>query len=162
MDRSSKQKIKKDMLELNQSLDQIEWRDMYRTFRPMKPAYTLSQVYIKPPPWTDVTGKTQASLSRCRCCGCCKSLSCVWLFATPWTVAHQDPVSMRFPRQESCSGLSFPSPGHLPDLLQEGGPLPGPESGLLSNTRKWIVRGDTCADEGRDYIGKGRRVESRT
>ena len=28
-------------------------------------------------------------------------------------------------------------------LLQQGGPLPGPESGLLSNTRKWIVRGDT-------------------
>ena len=30
-----------------------------------------------------------------------KSLSCVWLFATPWTVAHQSPLSMRFPRQES-------------------------------------------------------------
>ena len=29
-------------------------------------------------------------------------------------------------------------------LLQEGGPLPGPKTGLLSNTRKWIVRGDTC------------------
>ena len=41
-------------------------------------------------------------------------------------------------------------------LLQEGGPLPGPESGLLSNTRKWIVRGDTRADKARDFIGKGR------
>ena len=40
-------------------------------------------------------------------------------------------------------------------LLQEGGPLPGPETGLLSNTRKWIVRGDTCADKARDFIGKG-------
>ena len=27
--------------------------------------------------------------------------------------------------------------------LQERGPLPGPESGLLSNTQKWIVQGDT-------------------
>ena len=41
-------------------------------------------------------------------------------------------------------------------MLQEGGPLPGPESGLLSNTRKRIVRGDTRADKARDFIGKGR------
>ena len=40
-------------------------------------------------------------------------------------------------------------------MLQEGGPLPGPETGLLSNTQKWIVRGDTCADKARDFIGKG-------
>ena len=33
-------------------------------------------------------------------------------------------------------------------LLKEEGPLPGPKTGLLSNTRKWIVRGDTCADKG--------------
>ena len=39
--------------------------------------------------------------------------------------------------------------------MQEGGPLPGPETGLLSNTRKWIVWGDTCADKARDFIGKG-------
>ena len=42
------------------------------------------------------------------------------------------------------------------NLLQEGGPLPGPKTGLLSNTQKWIVRGDTCADKARDFIGKGR------
>ena len=40
-------------------------------------------------------------------------------------------------------------------LFQEGGPLPGPETGLLSNTQKWIVQGDTCADKSRDFIGKG-------
>ena len=40
-------------------------------------------------------------------------------------------------------------------VLQEGGPLPGPKTGLLSNTRKWIVRGDICADKARDFIGKG-------
>ena len=41
-------------------------------------------------------------------------------------------------------------------MLQEGGPLPGPEIGLLSNTQKWIIRGDTCADKARDFTGKGR------
>ena len=39
----------------------------------------------------------------------------VRLFATPWTVAHQDPPSMGFSRQEYWSGLPFPSPGDLPD-----------------------------------------------
>ena len=35
--------------------------------------------------------------------------------ATPWTVAHQAPPSMRFSRQEYWSGLPFPSPGDLPN-----------------------------------------------
>jgi len=42
------------------------------------------------------------------------SLSCVKLFATPWTVVLQDPLSMGFPRQEYWGGLPFPSPGDLP------------------------------------------------
>ena len=44
-----------------------------------------------------------------------KSLSSVLLFATPWTVAYQDPPSMGFSRQEYWSGLPFPSPGNLHD-----------------------------------------------
>ena len=49
-------------------------------------------------------------------------------------------------------------------LLQEGGPLPGPETGLLSSTQKWIVQGDTCWQSKRFYwerapgwraVGKG-------
>ena len=43
------------------------------------------------------------------------SLSHVRLFATPWTVAHQGPPPMGLSRQESWSGLPFPSPGDLPD-----------------------------------------------
>ena len=35
------------------------------------------------------------------------------LFVTPWTVAHQAPLSMGFPRQEYWSGLLFPSQGDL-------------------------------------------------
>ena len=38
-----------------------------------------------------------------------KSLSHVWLFATPWTVAYQASPSMGFSRQEYWSGLPFPS-----------------------------------------------------
>ena len=40
--------------------------------------------------------------------------SCAAL-ATPWTVAHQAPLSMEFLRQEYWSGLPFPPPGDLPD-----------------------------------------------
>ena len=47
------------------------------------------------------------------------SHSCLSLL-TPWTVAHQGPLSLGFPRQEYWSGLSFPSPG---DLLDPGNEL---------------------------------------
>ena len=40
-------------------------------------------------------------------------------------------------------------------LLQEQGPLPGPKSGLFSNTQKWVVGEDTHADTAIDLIGKG-------
>ena len=42
-------------------------------------------------------------------------LSCVQLFVTLWTRAHQAPLSMGFSRQEYCSGLPSPSPGDFPD-----------------------------------------------
>ena len=41
-----------------------------------------------------------------------KSLSCVWLLATPWIAAHQAPPSMGFSRQEYWRGLPLPSPDH--------------------------------------------------
>ena len=42
-------------------------------------------------------------------------LSHVWLFATPWTVASQAPLSMQFSRQEYWSGLPCSLPGNLPN-----------------------------------------------
>ena len=42
------------------------------------------------------------------------SLCHVWLFATPWTVACQAPLSMGFSRREHWGGLPFPSPEDLP------------------------------------------------
>ena len=43
-----------------------------------------------------------------------KLLSHVRFFVTPWTVAHQAPLSMGFSRQEYWGGLPFPSPGDFP------------------------------------------------
>ena len=40
--------------------------------------------------------------------------SCVQLFATPWAVTHQAPLSMRFSEQEYLSGLPCPPIGDLP------------------------------------------------
>ena len=58
------------------------------------------------------------------------------LFATPWTVAHQAPLSMGFSRQEYWRGLPCPSPGNLPNPGIESGspslqadPLPSELSG---------------------------------
>ena len=48
-------------------------------------------------------------------CVCDSSLSCVRLFATLWTVAHQAPLSVGLFRQEYWSGLPFPPPEDLPD-----------------------------------------------
>ena len=44
-----------------------------------------------------------------------QSLSCVRLFAAPWTVARQALLSTCFSRQEHWSGLPFPSPGDPPN-----------------------------------------------
>ena len=53
-------------------------------------------------------------------------------FITPWTVAHQAPLSMGFPRQEYWSGWPIPSSGDLPD--------PGMEStSPVSSVCRWIL-----------------------
>ena len=52
--------------------------------------------------------------------------SCIQLFATPWTVALQAPLSMGFSRQEYWSGLPFPPPGALPNPRTEPESLMSP------------------------------------
>ena len=54
--------------------------------------------------------------------------SCVRLFATLWTVAHQAPLSMGFSTQEYWSGLPCPPPG---DLLHPGTEPTSPVSPAL-------------------------------
>ena len=52
-----------------------------------------------------------------------KSLSCVQLFAMPWTVVYQTVLSIEFSRQEYWNGLPFPSPEGLPDSgIEPGSP----------------------------------------
>ena len=48
-----------------------------------------------------------------------KSLSCIRLFATPWTAAHQAPPSTGFSRQEFWSGVPLPSPETVNKILQK-------------------------------------------
>ena len=60
----------------------------------------------------------------------------VWLFATPWTIARQAPLSRGFSRQEYWSGLPFPLPGDLPDPGIE------PESALPKTLQIWLKHQD--------------------
>ena len=46
---------------------------------------------------------------------CVCALSCAQLCVAPWTMAHRTSLPMGPPRQEHWSGLSFPSPGDLPN-----------------------------------------------
>ena len=46
-------------------------------------------------------------------------LSCVQLFATPWTITCQALLSLELSRQEYWSGLPFPPPGNLPHSEME-------------------------------------------
>ena len=91
-----------------------------------------------------------------------KSLSRIQLFAAPWTVDYSPiaPPSMRFSRQGYWSGLTFPTPGDLPNprieptspmslalqvdsfpLSQQGSPFPLPTPPLLHrNTLKVLVQ----------------------
>ena len=57
------------------------------------------------------------------------TLNHIQLFVTPWTVARQAPLSMGFSRQESQSGLPFPSPRDLPNPGIEPMPLTSPAIG---------------------------------
>ena len=90
---------------------------------------------------------------------CALSLSHVWVFAIPWTVVCQAPLSMRFSRQEYWNGLPFPSPAakslqSCPTLCNpiDGSPPGSPVPGTLqarilewiaisfSNAGKWKVK----------------------
>ena len=81
---------------------------------------------------------------------CAQSLNRVPLFVTSWTVAHQAPLSVGFPRQGYWSRWPFPSPGSLPDprieprfpvlqadsLLSE--PQGEPQNKANYNTKKFL------------------------
>ena len=65
--------------------------------------------------------------------------SCVQLCVTPWTVAHQAPLSMGFSRQECWSGFPMPPPGALPDPGMEPTSLMSPvlADGFFTTSATW-------------------------
>ena len=67
--------------------------------------------------WHDSSFNSGCILATSYLCYMCVLVrfSRVRLFATPWTVAHQAPLSTELPRQENWSGLPFPFPGVLTD-----------------------------------------------
>ena len=68
-----------------------------------------------------------------------RQLSCVRLFETPWTIAHQAHPSMGFSRQEYWSGLPCPPPGDLPDPGIEPG-SPALQADSLPSEPHWFKR----------------------
>ena len=83
------------------------------------------------------------SCEKCLLCeACCfQLLSRVQLFASPWTVAVQAPLSMGFSRQEYWNGLLFPSPGDLPDA---GIKRASPGRRILSHWATWEALCEAC------------------
>ena len=73
------------------------------------------------------------------CLHICCHFSRVQLFATPWTVAHQAPLSMGFSRQEYWSGLPCPPPGDLPNPGIESESLIAPAltGGFFTTSTIW-------------------------
>ena len=70
------------------------------------------------------------------CCAVLSRFSCVWLFTTLWTIAHQAPLTMGFSRQEYWSGLLCPPPGdlHDPRLKPRS---PAPVGGFFTTSTTW-------------------------
>ena len=77
------------------------------------PAAAPTQIPGLTPPMTHLALQSSPSY----CFGPTRSVSrsVVSDSATPWTVAHQAPLSMGFSRQEYWSGWPCPPPGDLPD-----------------------------------------------
>ena len=73
-------------------------------------------------------------------------LSHVQLFAVPWTIAHQAPLSVGFARQQYWSGVPFPSPGDPPDPGIELTPLKSPAlaGGFFTPSTIWEAPSLAC------------------
>ena len=69
----------------------------------------------------------------------CAVLSHVQLFASAWTVAHQAPLSVGFPKQEYWSGLPFPTPVDFPNPGMEPTSLVSPAlvGGFFTTSTTW-------------------------
>ena len=120
-------------LYINFKVDEINHRKMYEgkqqesLDRPLK-SKDVSEMGEEEPTVETRQRKLKRQGERLLSGVCRNQLLGVWwslnhavLFVTPWTVAHQVPLSVEFSRQEYWSGLPFPPPGDLSN--------PGIESG---------------------------------
>ena len=85
--------------------------------------------------------------------GCVCVLSCVRLFAAPWTVVHQAPLSTEFFRREYWSRLPFPTPGDLPNPGTESMSLMSPAlAGRFFTTRSVMPKSQNLPVTTRELI----------
>ena len=113
MDRSSKQKINKETQVLNDTLNGMDLFDIFRTFHPNAEEYTFfssthgtfskidhilghksnlnkfKKIEIISSIFSDFSAMSESESEVAQSC----------LFATPWTVAYEAPLSMGFSRQ---------------------------------------------------------------
>ena len=80
-------------------------------------------------------------------------LCCVQLFATPWTIAHQAPLSMGFPRQEYWNRLPFSFPGNLPN--------PGIKPTSPASAGRFFITKPTEKSKQRDCAWEKQRLENK-
>ena len=79
-----------------------------------KSIFYLNLIFF--PPWHYWERTAYSEVCVCVCvCVCAQLLSPVQLFGVPWTVVHQAPLSVWFPRWKYWGRLPFPSPRDLPD-----------------------------------------------
>ena len=71
-----------------------------------------------------------------------RSLSHVWLLWSPWTVAHQAPLSMGFSRQEYWTGLSCPPPD--PGIEPVSPMTPELAGRFSTSSTTWMMLSDKC------------------
>ena len=94
---------------MKQWLESSRWHQGWNPGRPWLPATTHCHSH------TATAAEAEKQGTEARAWEKQKYLSCVRLFATPWTVARQAPLSMEFSRPGHWSGYLFASPRDLPN-----------------------------------------------
>ena len=112
-------------------------------------------------PPLEICGVVSKSLGYPWWCTCVLSLfGRVWLFATPWTVGSQDPLSMGFSRQGYWSGLPCPPPGGLPgpEIKPASVRSPALAGGFFNKNSWWMSHKESTCQSRRwgfdSWVGK--------
>ena len=107
MDRSTKQKINKETQTLNDTIDQLDLIDVYRTFHPKTMNFTFfSSAHRTFSRIDHILGHKSASAAAAKSLQLCPTL------CNPIDGSPPDSPSLGFSRQEHWSGLPFASPGY--------------------------------------------------